>query len=115
MNEAIHLSVREAQSDDPDVVRVEIVGELDFSNAPALRRSLRALERRRPRVLVLDLSGLQFMDVAGVRTMLDAARRAGRDGRRVVVANPIPVIAHLLELTVIDRSLDVVEGPFAAA
>ena len=32
--------------------------------------------------------------------------------RRLVVANPLPAIVRLFELTAIDQSLDVVRGPF---
>jgi anti-anti-sigma factor len=95
------------------VVRMSVVGELDFSNSPELRRKLLRAERRTPNVLVLDLAGLSFMDVSGLRTILDAARRAAREGRRLVVANPIPAVVRLFELTAIDQSVDVVHGPFA--
>lgn len=114
MTDQIQLSVREAHSDDPHVAHVAVDGELDFSNAPTLRRELRKVERRRPSIVVLDLAGLKFMDVSGLRTILDAARRAALEGRRFVVANPIPVIVRLFELTVVDQSLDIVQGPFVS-
>jgi anti-anti-sigma factor len=113
MTDSIDLSVRVAPDDDAQVARVLIRGELDFSNAPALRSRLRAVERGNPAVLVLDLADLSFMDVSGLRTILDAARRAAREHRRLVVANPLPPIVRLFELTAIDQSLDVVQGPFA--
>src|SRR5881227_1152701 len=112
MNEPIHLTVQETPTEDPHVVRMSVVGELDFSNSPELRRQLLRAERRTPGVLVLDLADLSFMDVSGLRTILDAARRAAREDRRLVVANPLPAIVRLFELTAIDQSLDVVRGPF---
>jgi anti-sigma B factor antagonist len=112
MSDSIDLSVRVSPDDDAHVARVLIRGELDFSNASMLRARLRAVERRNPSVLVLDLADLSFMDVSGLRTILDAARRATRDERRLVVANPMPAIVRLFELTAIDQSLDVVRGPF---
>jgi len=116
MSDPSQLSVRvENSSDEPGVLRVAVEGELDFSNVPTLRRELRRAERRRPSVLVIDLAGLSFMDVAGLRTILDAARRAARDERHLVVTNPIPPIVRLFELTAIDQSVDVRQGPFVPA
>ena len=51
------------------------------------------------------------MGVSGLRAILDAARRARRDGRRLVVTNPVPHILRLFELTAIDQSVELVRAP----
>jgi anti-anti-sigma factor len=94
--------------------RVALRGELDLLSAPLLTRELEAVARRRPRRIVLDLGELDFMDVSGLRAILDAARSARRDGRSLAVANPMPHIVRLLELTAIDQSLEVLGRPLAA-
>ena len=60
-----------------------------------------------------DLAELSFMDVTGLRTILDAARRARRAGSAIVIANPLPHIIRLLELTAIDQTLEVQGRPLA--
>jgi anti-anti-sigma factor len=65
----------------------------------------------RPPMLVIDLGELTFMGVSGLRSILDAARRARRDGRQFVVANPVPHISRLFELTAIDQSVELMRGP----
>src|SRR5689334_8498944 len=82
-----------------DQAQLSLRGELDMSSAPILTRELEAVEARHPREILLDLTELSFMDVTGLRTILDAARRARRDGGAVVIANPLPHILRLLELT----------------
>jgi anti-sigma B factor antagonist len=94
--------------------RLRLHGELDMSSAPMLAQELKAVESHHPREIVLDLAQLSFMDVTGLRTILDAARRARRDGGSVVIANPMPHIIRLLELTAIDQSLDVLGRPLAS-
>jgi anti-sigma B factor antagonist len=85
-------------------------GELDISTAASLELELQAAELRRPPVLVLDLGQLRFMGVSGLRSILNAARRARRDGRYFVVTNPLPHIVRLFELTAIDQSLELHRG-----
>ena len=96
-----------SRTDDNHVVRLMLSGELDISSASALEQELRVAESRRPPVIVLDLERLEFMGVSGLRAILDAARRARREGRQSVVANPLPHIQRLLELTAIDQTVAV--------
>jgi anti-sigma B factor antagonist len=99
-----------SRSDDGRVVRLFLSGELDIATAASLELELQTAEARRPPVLVLDLGQLKFMGVSGLRSILDAARRARRDGRHLVVTNPVPHISRLFELTAIDQSLELHRG-----
>ena len=94
--------------------RISLRGELDMLSAPMLARELEAAAKRRPPRIVLDLRALTFMDVSGLRAILDAARAARREGRGLVIANPLPHIVRLLELTAIDQSVEVLGRPLAA-
>lgn len=107
--------LRVARSDDGRVVRLSLVGELDMATAASLELELQTAEARRPPVLVLDLAQLKFMGVSGLRAILDAARRARRDGRHFVVADPVPHISRLFELTAIDQSVELLRSPLVSA
>jgi anti-sigma B factor antagonist len=100
-----------SRSDDGRIVRLVLSGELDMSTATSLELELSLVEARRPPVLVLDLAQLRFMGVSGLRAILDAARRARRDGRQLVVTNPVPHILRLFELTAIDQSVELLRAP----
>ena len=82
-----------------------------MQTATSLELELSLVEARHPPVLVLDLAHLRFMGVSGLRAILDAARRARREGRQFVVANPVPHIRRLFELTAIDQSVELMRGP----
>jgi anti-sigma B factor antagonist len=96
------------------VVRLSLRGELDIANTTALELELHNAEATRPPVLVLDLAQLRFLGVAGLRAILDAARRARNDGRQLVVSNPVPHIVRLFELTAIDQSVELLRSPLMA-
>jgi anti-sigma B factor antagonist len=100
-----------SRSDDGRVVRLMLCGELDMSSATSLELELQTAEARRPPMIVLDLAELRFMGVSGLRAILDAARRARRDGRQLVVTNPVPHILRLFELTAIDQSVELLRAP----
>lgn len=84
-------------------------GELDIATAPALARAVRQAEREDPPVLAFDLERLSFMDGAGLRVLVAAARRARQHGRRVRVLNPQESVRRLLEITALDHVLDIAE------
>jgi anti-anti-sigma factor len=87
--------------------RLRVRGELDMATAPRLRLAIASEEERRPESLQLDLRELDFMDVSGMRVLLDAARRAQREGRQLVVRNPQPSIRRLFALTAVDRTVTI--------
>jgi anti-anti-sigma factor len=105
------IPLRVDRSDDGRIVRLMLSGELDMATAASLELELQNAEAARPPVLVLDLGELEFMGVSGLRSILDAARRARRDGRQFVVTNPVPHISRLFELTAIDQSVELMRGP----
>ena len=84
-----------------------VSGDLDMASAPQLAAAIAKDERRQGAAPVLDLSRLAFMDVAGMRVLLDAARRARRAGGRLTVFNPQPAIRRLFALTAVDRTLQI--------
>ena len=77
-----------------------------MATAPQLAAAI-ASDERDGGAPVLDLTRLAFMDVSGMRVLLDAARRAKRAGGALVVFNPPPPIRRLFALTAVDRTLQI--------
>ena len=81
-------------------------GELDLGAVGSLSDELARAEASKPPVLVLDMAGLSFMDCAGLRIVMDAARRATDDGRRLALSNVSDQIRTLLRLTQTEQQLE---------
>lgn len=64
----------------------------------ALRRVLHSALDETAGPLVVDMCGVQFMDAAGIGALIDATRRAGTIGRRVLVRNPSAAVRRLVEV-----------------
>src|SRR3954470_4642129 len=82
-------------------------GEIDLTTAPALAEAIEGAERAGTPCLTVDMGGVTFIDVSGLRVLLSAARRAQAAGHRLAVARPNHMVRRLLELTAIDQSLDI--------
>ena len=85
-----------ATSDGSDGVRLEWAGDLDIASASVLSTALAVLADLGSRRVVLDLSGVAFMDCAGLGALLDADTRL--PGGLVLVGPSAPV-RRLLGLT----------------
>jgi anti-anti-sigma factor len=73
-------------------------GELDIETAGRLERTLIEAEGGDAETIVLDLSGLEFIDSTGLRIVIDAnARCGGADGRLRLIAGA-PAVERLLDL-----------------
>jgi anti-sigma B factor antagonist len=64
---------------------VRVAGELDVATAEALRHELHRAERTDAARIVLDLSGLEFVDASGVHVVLEADARSRADGGRLTL------------------------------
>ncbi len=77
---------------------LRVWGELDMASAPPLQDRLLALVGEGRRV-VLDLSGLTFMDSSGLNLLLGVARAAGEQGGALTVAAVSAEVRRVLDLS----------------
>lgn len=81
----------------PEAVTVIPSGELDISTADQLREALNGQEDP-GRLLVLDLSQLEFIDLVGLRVVMEEQRRAEADGFGLRLAVGSGAARRLLDL-----------------
>ena len=73
-------------------------GELDIATVELLERALLEVERADSARIVLDLSGLSFIDSTGLRLLLDVNERCGGAADRLRVIAGSPAIERLLDI-----------------
>lgn len=99
------LTVRYADDERPP--RLSVDGELDIGTAPLLREALlRLLADPDIGDVVLDLSGVTFVDSSGLAVLLMAARRWASEEDRLVVRNPSRVFLRIVDLTGVRAAFD---------
>lgn len=87
-----------------------VVGDLDVASAPSLRA---AIVDRLPEVdgrMVLDLSGVHFIDSMGLGALVGGLKRARALGGDLRLSAPAEPVTRILELTRLDRALVVADG-----
>lgn len=84
---------------DSDAVKLVLHGELDLSSAPLLEGELEDVEASGHSRLVIDLSGLEFMDSAGLHMLLKARNRSLANGHDLTLRRGPRAIQRLFELT----------------
>jgi anti-sigma B factor antagonist len=96
-------------------VRIALVGELDLSSALTFDEEVRRAEERRPKTLVIDLSGLKFLDSTGLRLILSAQARARKRGMRLAIVEGGDAVKRIFRLAGVNGRLDIVPEVPAAS
>jgi anti-sigma B factor antagonist len=85
---------------DPIVV---LSGEIDMSNAGSLSAAVAPITATPPSRLTFDLTGLRFIDSAGLAVLVSAAATT-----TVSVRNPSPIVRSVIEATGLSTVLHMV-------
>jgi anti-anti-sigma factor len=86
---------------------VELAGEADVTSSDTLHALLEAEARKKPRLLIIDLSRLRFMDSSALQAILRAHRVLAKDGGVLALVSPHNAVARILQMTEADRILPV--------
>jgi anti-sigma B factor antagonist len=90
-------------------VTVSLKGELDLSTVAKVEEELRRVESSDATLLVLDLSGLTFLDSTGLRAVITADERARAQGRRFVIVKGPDAVQRVFAITRLEERLEMVD------
>jgi anti-sigma B factor antagonist len=76
-----------------------LAGELNVNSAPDLRRLLMKYVNRSKPKLLLDLTGLSFMDTSGLATLIEAHLKAEKNGGMLAVFGLAARITEVFAVT----------------
>jgi anti-sigma B factor antagonist len=107
---SVAVTILEVESEERDgLVRVALRGELDLSTVGKVQEELGRVEADSPRVVVLDLSSLSFLDSTGLRCVITAAERAREADRRFVVIRGPDAVQRVFSITRLEDRLEMVD------
>lgn len=78
--------------------RASLRGRLDTHTYEDLDEALAPLLNRQLHSLVLDLSGLEYISSAGIRSVFKARKALAPHGGKVLLVNPQPQIQKVLDM-----------------
>lgn len=86
---------------------IALVGELDVAGAPRVRQAVVDVLDADIERVVVDLSGLSFIDSTGLGVLVGAYKRARAVGADFAVARPSTAVARVFQIAGIDKILPV--------
>jgi anti-sigma B factor antagonist len=91
---------------DGDRPVLAVAGEIDISTADEFRLAVDCVIEVHGRIDI-DLRQTTFMDSTSLGVLVDAHHRLGQNHEAVVIRDPSPTVTRVLEITGLDRIVDV--------
>src|SRR3954451_14539582 len=91
-----------------------VTGEIDIYTAPLFKQAVVNLVSEGNRSVIIDLSGVSFMDSSGFGTLLGATKRLRPMGGGLHLAAPNSTIQRMLRLTRLDSIMQIHDSVDAA-
>ncbi len=96
-------AVIDARTDASGAPLLAVSGELDISNVGTLEQAISGVLASKPELIIFDMSGLRFIDSAGIAVLI---RTAGK-GSAVQLREPTESVRRVVELTGLQRLLTI--------
>ncbi len=96
----------EATTTDEGTQLVTVRGEIHVSTAQEFSRRLEEAIAHGAPALVLDLTGVEFIDSTGLSVLLNGQRSVTLRGGRLALAVSNPTVLRLFEITRLDATFD---------
>jgi anti-sigma B factor antagonist len=100
-------SVTAAESRGTAYTLLTLAGEIDVTNSDELRGMLETAVSEGARTLVVDLSGVSFMDSSALHALLQVTRMLHRQQGVLSVVSPQGVVDRLLRLCAADQLMPI--------
>jgi anti-sigma B factor antagonist len=101
---AVHIAAHDTVAGPYTII--ELVGQADVS-AQNMPEVFAAEAAKAPRLLVIDLSGLSFIDSSALGVIVRTHRALQSNGGKLALVNPSPAVARILELVDIAHTIPV--------
>jgi anti-sigma B factor antagonist len=102
-----NFELTEEELDEKSVV-LRVVGEIHATTAPEFSERLNAAIAQGRTGVVLDLTGVEFIDSTGLSVLLNGLRRVTRVRGTMVLACANPTVLRLFEITKLDSTFEIV-------
>jgi stage II sporulation protein AA (anti-sigma F factor antagonist) len=97
MGDSPHLDI--ATSQEGPVARVRLAGELDLDGVGVVTGALTELAGNGATSVLVDASGLTFLDSSGLRALLSGRKALGDVNVSLVIEQASPAVERVLEIT----------------
>ena len=98
-----------------DIHVLELSGELDYHSSPELREKLTELTAKQAPKILVNLSGVDYMDSSGIATFVEAFQKAKRYQGRLILAALTATVRGVFEIAKLDSIFEIASTVAEAA
>lgn len=92
-----------------NVVVIHISGEVDMSSSPDLRKVLlHEVRQKRPKIII-DLSGVSYIDSSGLATLIECLQGVSKYKGTLIIVGLRPNVRDVFEIAKLDEVFDLRE------
>jgi anti-sigma B factor antagonist len=85
-------------------------GDVDMARSPSLRKAIAEALKSKPGKLLLDLSGVSYMDSSGLATLVEALQNARKSQTPLLICGLTTRVRSILEIARLNTVFSLFEG-----
>jgi len=101
----VSIDIQVEQMGDSAVISVR--GEVDLYSSPGLRQEIKKQVKKKPAVLVIELSRVEYMDSSGVATLVEGLKNIGKKGGKLKLAGLTDPVRQVFNFAHLDKVFDI--------
>ncbi|HOX39018.1 MAG TPA: STAS domain-containing protein [Candidatus Brocadiia bacterium] len=103
---ALKINAREVGS----AAVVDVTGEVDMHNSPELRKVLKRLVGAKKPLIVVNMSGLDYIDSSGLATLVECLQGTMKNGTKFSIFGLNPRIKNIFTLARLEQVFRICES-----
>jgi anti-sigma B factor antagonist len=96
---------------------LQLEGEIDLHVSPEVAESLQAMVANKPKLLVVDLAKVTYIDSSGLAVLIEGMQHVQEHGGRFALVNVQESVQHIFEIARLDQVFQIfpdVDSAFGA-
>ena len=108
------MSLKISNTVEDQTAVLSIAGEVDMFSSPTARNAIMELVKQRVPKVIVELSGVSYMDSSGVATLIEGLQLCHKYNGTLVVAGLRDNVREVFELTRLDKIFKIFQDVEAA-
>ena len=90
-----------------DIVIYNVKGDIDINSSPQIRKSLDKLISDKAAKIIVNLSGVSYIDSSGLATLVEMLKKTRGYGGRLKLSNLNAKVKSLFEITKLEKLFEI--------
>ncbi|MFC1807011.1 STAS domain-containing protein [Candidatus Omnitrophota bacterium] len=92
---------------DNDIITYNINGDIDINSSPDIRKTLEKSISQKAQKIVINLSGVSYIDSSGLATLVEMLKKTKGYGGRLRLSSLAAKVKSLFEITKLEKLFEI--------